>query len=300
VLFSSTPRRNVPIQQRNIGYVFQHLALFPHLSIADNIAYGLHGVARRDRRERVRAIAESFRIAHALPRKPRDISGGERQRTALARALVLAPSVLLLDEPLSALDHAAQSRIIEDLRAWNATHGIPILYVTHAHRELFALGERVLALGQGQIIADGAPADVIDAPALEPLALLAGFENVFSGSIVARRADTGTMRFRLDGTGTELEVPLVNTRPESAVRLAIRAGDILLANAEPHGLSARNVLRGSIVSLRREGPTAIAEVDTGERFVVHLTPGAVESLQLAPGIDVWLIIKTYSCRIVTA
>ena len=321
VLFSSTPPQNVPVRKRNIGYVFQHLALFPHMTVADNIAYGLKGSgapgadAGKARRERVRAIAESFRIWHVLSSSPRRISGGERQRAALARSLVLEPSVLLLDEPLSALDYAAQSRIIDDLRIWNDAHRIPILYVTHAHREVFALGERVLALDQGRIIADGTPADVIDAPASAPLAELAGFENVFSGSVMARRPDAGTMRYRIDAPGgpgnnaTELEVPLVDTRPNTPVRMAIRAGDILLANQEPRGLSARNILNGSLAALRREGPTVIADVrvsaaggphDAGARFVVHLTPGAVEGLDLAPGMRVWLVIKTHSCRIVAA
>ncbi len=319
VLFNSTPRLDVPARSRNIGYVFQQLALFPHLTVADNIAYGLKDAghtAAKARRERVRAIAESFRIWHVLSSSPTRISGGERQRTALARSLVLEPSLLLLDEPLSALDHATQSRIIEDLRAWNDAHRIPILYVTHAHREVFALGERVLAMDNGRIIADGTPAEVIDAPAYEPLAQIAGFENVFDGSVVARRADAGTMRYQIDAPGAaELEVPLVSTRQDSPVRMAIRAGDILLANEEPRGLSARNILDGSLTSLRREGPTVVAEVNivkvvngaqagdrpgAATRFVVHLTPSAVEGLHLAPGMRVWLIIKTHSCRIVAA
>jgi molybdate transport system ATP-binding protein len=304
VLFSSAPPLDVPVRSRNIGYVFQQLALFPHMTVADNIGYGLAGRDDKARRERVRAIAESFRIWHVLSSSPRRISGGERQRTALARSLVLEPSLLLLDEPLSALDHATQSRIIEDLRTWNDAHRIPILYVTHAHREVFALGERVLAMDKGRIIADGTPAEVIDAPAHEPLAQIAGFENVFDGSVVARRADAGTMRYQIDAPGAPgnavLEVPLVNTRPGSPVRMAIRAGDILLANQEPRGLSARNILDGSLTSLRREGPTVVAEVQAGARFVVHLTPSAVEGLGLAPGMRVWLIIKTHSCRIVAA
>jgi molybdate transport system ATP-binding protein len=303
VLFNSTPRLDVPVRSRNIGYVFQQLALFPHMTVADNIAYGLTGGDDKARRERVRSIAESFRIWHVLSSSPRRISGGERQRAALARSLVLEPSLLLLDEPLSALDHATQSRIIEDLRAWNDAHRIPILYVTHAHREVFALGERVLAMDKGRIIADGTPSEVIDAPAHEPLAQIAGFENVFDGAVVARRADAGTMRYRIDAPGadaTELEVPFVNTRQGAPVRMAIRAGDILLATQEPRGLSARNILDGSLTSLRREGPTVVADVLAGARFVVHLTPGAVEGLGLAPGMRVWLIIKTHSCRILAA
>jgi molybdate transport system ATP-binding protein len=300
VVFSTSPRVDVPVERRNIGYVFQQLALFPHLTIADNIAYGLYGLPREARRDRVRAIAESFRIPHVLGRKPSGASGGERQRAALARSLVLEPSLLLLDEPLSALDYATQSLIIDDLRLWNASHNIPIVYVTHAHREVFALGERVLALDRGRIVADGPPSEVLEAPSHEPIARLAGYENIFSASVVARRVDAGTMLCRLSPSGTEIEVPLVNAASDGAVRLAIRAGDILLANREPRGLSARNVLAGAIARLGREGPTVIADVDAGERFVVHLTPSAVESLGLERGTRVWLVIKTYSCRIVSS
>jgi molybdate transport system ATP-binding protein len=297
-LFDSAAAENLPAGQRKIGYVFQHLALFPHMSVAANLEYGLTHLAPNARRERTRAIADSFKIAHVLSRASGTISGGERQRAALARSLVTDPEVLLLDEPLTALDHATASRIIEDLRAWNAAHRIPILYVTHAHREVFALGERVVVLERGIIVASGSPHEVLDTPLHEPLAQLAGFENIFSGVIVANRADAGTMQCQLTG-GTEIEAPLARGGAGSEVRLAIRAGDILLAIEEPRGLSARNVLRGRLASLAREGATMIAGVDAGERFVVHLTPSACDALHLAVGDAVWLVIKTHSLRIVS-
>ena len=298
VLFDSTRPDDVPARDRNIGYVFQHLALFPHMSIAGNLEYGLPHLAADARRECARTIAESFRIAHILSRRPSAISGGERQRAALARSLVTDPAVLLLDEPLTALDHATASRIIEDLRAWNAAHHIPVLYVTHAHREVFALGERVIVLEQGRIVATGTPHDVLEAPAHERLAQLAGFENFFSGVVVDRRTDAGTMQCRLTG-GTEIEAPLSQGDVGSPIRLAIRAGDILLANEPPRGLSARNVLRGRLTSLTRDGVRVVAGVEAGERFLVHLTPSARDALHLAVGDDVWLIIKTHSLRIVS-
>ena len=298
VLFDSTAGQNVPTRQRNVGYVFQHLALFPHMSVAANLAYGVSDLDEAVRQARIESTAERFRIAHLLARKPGAISGGERQRAALARALVTDPTVLLLDEPLSGLDHITQSRIIEDLRAWNVAHNIPILYVTHAHREVFALGERVLVLEHGRVLAAGTPQEVMEMPAHESLAQLAGFENFFTATVLTRRPEAGAMHCRLDQTATELEVPLSAANAGSSIRIAIRAGDILLANQEPRGLSARNVLRGTLTSMTREGATVIARVDVGSTFIVHLTPSAIESLGLREGDRVWLVIKTHSCRLV--
>ena len=296
VLFDAVSRRDVPTRERRIGYVFQHLALFPHLTVEGNLAFGLRSDSPHSRPDALREVAASFHIEHLLDRKPGSLSGGERQRTALARSLVAAPEVLLLDEPLSALDLPAQSRIIDDLRSWNAAHQIPILYVTHSHREVFALGDRVVALEQGRVIATGTPHDVLEMPEHPTLAQLAGFENVLPATVMARKADAGTMQCKLHGTGVELEVPLARGAAGSNVQIAVRAGDILLATEAPRGLSARNILRGRLSSLTRDGATMIAVVDADARFVVHLTPSATDSLHLTLDQDVWLVIKTYSCR----
>jgi molybdate transport system ATP-binding protein len=297
VVFDASDARNVPARARRIGYVFQDLALFPHLSVEDNLAFGLAGLPADVIRHKVREIATSFKIDHLLGRRPSAISGGERQRTALARSLVTDPAALLLDEPLSALDHATQSRIIDDLRRWNTAHDIPILYVTHSHREVFALGDRVIVLEHGRVAATGTPHDVLEMPEQASLAQLAGFENVLDAEVITRKANAGTMTCRLRDSDVELEVPLAPGAAGSTVQIAIRAGDILLAIEPPRGISARNVLRGQLASLTRDGAAMVAAVDTGRRFVVHLTPSSADALGLTPGQDVWLVIKTYSCRI---
>ena len=306
VLFDSKTAVNVAVQERHVGYVFQQAALFPHMSLRQNIEYGVHRMPVDERRERVSTIAESFRIAQILERRPAEVSGGERQRAALARALIAEPSLLLLDEPLSALDHAIQTRIMDDLRRVNEARRIPMIYVTHSHREVYTLGERVIVIDNGRAIARGTPHEVLDRPERGVLANLAGFENVFDAIITERHERAGTMECRVDApagpegrTRPTLEVPLTAAQVGEPIRIAIRAGDILVGNEEPRGLSARNVLRGRLVDLTANGPTMVASIDAGARFVAHLTPTGVESLHLQPGDHVWLIVKTYSCRIVS-
>ena len=291
---------NLPVQTRRIGYVFQDLALFPHLTVQKNVEYGLAGVRKSERRKKSDAILESFRIADLRERKPGEISGGERQRVALARALVTDPCVLLLDEPMAALDAATKSKIIDDLRAWNKTHGIPILYVTHNREEVFALGDRVLVLENGRIIADGTPHGVMAAPRRESLAQLIGFENVFHAVVIAIQEKRGTMRCRIAESDVELETPLVRAEVGSTLLIGIRAGDILLATVQPAGLSARNIISGRVLSVVQRDVIAVVRVNCGVEMEVHLTLAARDSLQLQPGHEVWLIVKTHSCHLMTA
>ncbi len=297
VFFDSTQRTGLDVERRSVGYVFQTLALFPHLTVQENVAYGLTRRSSEERRRNTAAILESFHLAHLARRRPGETSGGERQRTALARALVIEPCLLLLDEPLSALDRAVKAKIIEDLRHWIARRPIPVLYVAHDRDEVFALGERVVFLDHGKVVAAGTPQEVLAAPRREVVAQAAGFENIFDATVAALHEVQGTMSCRLAGSQAELEVPLARVNVGAAARVAVRAGDILLATAPPTQLSARNLLEGHIVSLRQVDVTLVARVECGVEFEVHLTPGAAQSLRLEPGQRVWLVIKTYSCHL---
>jgi molybdate transport system ATP-binding protein len=301
VMFDANTQANVPVAQRGVGYVLQDLALFPHLSVEHNIAYGLAHLTRAVRQQRVSTMLQEFRIGHLRRQRPAEISGGERQRVALARTLVTDPCVLLLDEPLAALDAATKAKILDDLRRWNQVHRIPILYVTHSRDEVVALGERVLVMEQGRIIAQGTPHEVLSAPLQETVAQLAGFENIFDATVWLVHEDRGTMTCRLPGekpgTFVLLETPLIRASAGSHLRVGIRAGDILLAIAKPVGLSARNVIAGRLVSLERRDMIASARVDCGVEMDVHLTLAARDALGLAAGLEVWLVIKTHSCHL---
>ena len=297
ILFDHTLGINFSTQLRKVGYVFQDLALFPHLTVQGNVEYGLSRLRSAERRWRSETILESFRIAHLRARRPGQISGGERQRVALARALVIDPAILLLDEPLAALDAATKSKIVDDLRAWNQQHRIPIVYVTHSREEVFALGEQVIVLEKGRLIARGTPHEVMSAPRLETVAQLAGFENIFDATVTAAYEERGTMVCQLSGSQVEIETPLVRVEVGSGLRVGIRAGDILLASVPPVGLSARNILPGKMVSLAQRDVIVVVKVDCGVQMEVHLTLAARDSLQLQPGREVWLVLKTHSCHL---
>lgn len=320
VLFDSERRVNVATPKRGLGYLFQDLALFPHMTVRQNVEYGTHRLERSVRGQRSAAALEAFRISHLAERRPGDISGGERQRVALARALVTNPGYLLLDEPLSALDVATKSKIVSDLRTWNRDHRIPVLFVTHDREEVYALAERVLVIERGKLVADGRPQEVFEAPRRESIAQLAGFENVFGALVVSTNTEQGTMRCRLlppidnaataletvfsNSAGVEVEVPLTGATEGARLRVAVRAGDILIANEAPRGLSARNVLRARIVHLERRDGVVLVRTKCGAEgeqagvgFEVHVTPGAVGSLGLRQGSAVWLVIKTHSLHV---
>jgi molybdate transport system ATP-binding protein len=306
VLFDTNIPEDVPVAKRGVGYVLQDLALFPHLTVEQNTEYGLAHLSRPLRKQRTSAMLREFRIDHLRRQHPAEISGGERQRVALARALVTDPGVLLLDEPLAALDVPAKAKLLDDLRRWNQAHRIPILYVTHSREEVVALGERVLVMEQGRIIAQGTPHEVLSAPLQETVAQLAGFENIFDGTVESVHEDRGTMTCRAmtcllpgseAGSSVLLETPLIRAEAGSLLRVGIRAGDILLAIAKPVGLSARNVIAGRLVSLERRDMIISARVDCGVEMEVHLTLAARDALGLTEGVEVWLVIKTHSCHL---
>jgi molybdate transport system ATP-binding protein len=300
-LYDSEKHQNVAAWKRRIGYVHQDLALFPHLTAEENVAYGLRALSATERQTRAREMLAAFRIDHLRERRPAQISGGERQRVALARALVTEPRALLLDEPLTALDRPTKSLLVADLRQWNQHHRVPILFVTHNGEEVFALGDEVVVLDTGRIVAQGRPHEVMRVPRLETVANLSGLENTFDATVQALHEARGTMTCRLAKTSVELETPLVRAEVGSHLRVGIRAGDLLLATENPRGLSARNILPGTIRRVEQRDVIFSAFVDCGSaEFEVHLTLAARDDLQLRPGKNVWVVVKTHSCHLLGA
>ncbi|MBM3803688.1 MAG: molybdenum ABC transporter ATP-binding protein [Acidimicrobiia bacterium] len=295
VLFDSSRQVNLPVRQRRLGYVFQNLALFPHLNARQNVAYGLAQLDGAERGRRVDGILAKLQIAHLATRTPQTLSGGEQQRVALARALVTQPRMLLLDEPLSALDLPIKHSIVADLQRINQELRIPILYVTHDRSEALSLGERLLLLEAGRIVADGKPLDVLGQPSRETVANLTGVENLFDVSVASRNPERGTLT--CDAGGCNLEIPYGDWPAGKQLRIGLRSGDILIAVAAPQGLSAQNILPGRVQRIDAADYEVSVQVLCGVTFNVMLTRTAADTLSLKVGREVWLIFKAHSCHV---
>ncbi len=295
-LFDASTRISAPLRRRRIGMIYQDDLLFPHLSARQNIAFGLAGQPRLEIAQRVHEVAALCGVEHLLDRRPATLSGGERKRVGLARAIAPRPRLLLCDEPFSALDLARRNALISRLMDIQADQQIPILHVTHSPAEAVALGGRMFLLENGRIAAEGPSIDVLANHALaavdwEPLT------NLFHATLLDQLRDDGASRVQIDG-GPALIVPRLEGHAGERVHVQLRADDVLLARASVPGLSARNQLPGAVERILTHGPNVEVVVQCGEvSFLASLVPSAVRQLELAPGAQVVLIIKARSCRI---
>jgi molybdate transport system ATP-binding protein len=281
-------------ERRRVGYVPQDAGLFPHLSVLDNVRFG----ARVDRRA-VETAVETLEIGPLLGRRPRTLSGGERQRAALARALATRPRLLLLDEPLAALDRGLRDRVLPWLLRVRDEWGLPCLYVTHGVGEALAAASHLLSLREGRVEADGEPRRLLGVAALAA-GTDSGIENLLRGTVVSHDAEAGITRVRtLEG----LDVAITyapERRPGSALTLVVRAEDVLVAVGPVAGLSARNAYGGRVVAVERTGVDATIRCALdggGAELLARVTPAAVAALRLVPGGAVWLAIKSHSLRV---
>ena len=286
-LFSSEKRVNVSIQNRSIGFIFQEHNLFPHMTAYQNIAYAAKVRAEIDKWLQV------FHVSDLTDRYPSRLSGGEQQRIAIIRALVSRPKLLLMDEPLSAVDVATRTVLLDELRALPRSNGIPIIYVTHNVSEAYRLGDRVLVLEEGNVIHDGVPIEVFHAPTSVPLASLSGTENILNSVVIAHLTDDNTTELRVGQT--ILHVPLCREKVGRTAVVAVRPEDILIAMHELADTSARNQLRGRVVEVLDERlPLVKVEVSGGPTLLVRVTRRSLQTLGLRKGVVVYLLIKAWA------
>jgi molybdate transport system ATP-binding protein len=291
--FEAAREISVSPQRRRIGLLFQEYALFPHLSAGANVAYGLHHLPRAARRERVREVAVRLGVEQLLPRRPAELSGGQRQRVALARALAPSPRLLLLDEPLSALDAPSRAELRGELRRTLESSGVPALVVTHDRVEALALGDRMVVLVDGTIRQVGPVAEVFGAPASADVARVVGTENVLPVHLV-RRAD-GLARVRAG------PVELIGLDPGDLAGEAwacIRAEEVLLEDPAGAPTSARNRLEGTVAACADEGPLVRVRIDCGIPLMALVTRDSVARFGLVPGRRIAALVKAPSVRIV--
>jgi len=283
-------------QARGVGYVPQEGALFPHLSVKKNI---LFGAGRGLHAEKAKAFTTDhvigvLEIESLLERPVTKLSGGEAQRVALARAILSHPQLLLLDEPLAALDIGLRERILPYLGRVRDEFSIPIIYVTHNISEVLALADWVLMIRQGRLIAQGVPREILTSARAISTMEDDTIENVFNVAVVESDCEGGRSKVRTEA-GLELFVPYLE---ESAHRfqIGISADDILVGTQRPEGISAANVFPGKIRKVESIKDQAVLTVDAGDSFYVRLTPSAVARLGLREETPVFLIIKTRSFR----
>ncbi|MEP6761409.1 MAG: ABC transporter ATP-binding protein [Sporichthyaceae bacterium] len=278
----------VPAELRPVGLVFQNYRLFPHLGVRDNVAFASRsrGFSRRQARRRADAYLAQLDLMALASRKPAQLSGGQAQRVALARALATDPGLLLLDEPLSALDARTRLDVRAELRRHLATFSGPILLVTHDPLEAMVMTDRLLVIEDGRVVQQGTPAEVAQRPATQYVARLVGL-NLYPGTLIS--AD-GTVRLHAGGALTAApDTPLPATGTD--VLVAVRPSAIALQTERPHHASPRNVWAGTVIGLEMLADRVRARIDGQPDALVDLTAAAVAELQLRPGQQVWLSAK---------
>jgi molybdate transport system ATP-binding protein len=283
---------DLPAHKRRLGYVFQEGRLFPHLNVRQNLLYGQWFTPRAERRAKLGEVVDLLGIAGLLDRRPAHLSGGEKQRVAIGRALLASPRALLMDEPLASLDAARKNEILPYIERLSRELKLPIVYVSHSLEEVARLANTVVLIGEGSVVAVGPVAQVLARLDLRPYT--GRFE---AGSVLTARVLAHDDEFDLtvlDHPAGRIILPRQASAPGSTLRLRVRARDVSLAVEEPRGLSIRNVLRGQVLAVGEpEGAITEVRLDlSGEPLLARLTRQAVHELRIAPGHEVWALLKT--------
>lgn len=277
-------------EERGIGYVPQDYVLFPFLNVADNIAFGLKQTkcSKAEIKERINSLSDLLGIAHLLHRDTRSLSGGEKQRVAIARALAPSPEILLLDEPLSALDTETRNRLREELRKIHSFTQTTMIHVTHSFDEAFLLGSQMAIMNEGEIVQVGEPSQVFRKPNSKFVADFLGISNLFQGMSVIKN---GTAYVDVNGTRIASAV-----RKSGNVYLSIRPEEILVS-LKPIESSARNSFHGEIEKIVDEGNIIRITVNAGIPFVVSITKRSFDDMGLMVGMKVYLTFKAMSVHV---
>jgi molybdate transport system ATP-binding protein len=282
----------VPPRARRIGYVFQESRLFPHMSVESNLRFGWRRSAARADESEFARIVSMLGLEPLLSRRPLKLSGGEKSRVALGRALLSSPRLLLLDEPLSALDGARKTEIMPYLERLRDTAQLPMLYVSHSLDEVARLADDVILLNAGKVAAKGPVFDMLADLDISELTGTPSYGAVIDTRVAAHRDGDGLSVLAFDGG--ELIVPLLRAAVGSRLRVRIRAEDVMLATQEPQDISANNILRCTVMAIRETGAShADVQIQCGgARLLARITRASAKRLALSPGMDVFAISKS--------
>jgi molybdate transport system ATP-binding protein len=294
VWFDAKKGISVTPQRRHIGFLFQEYALFPHLTVEQNIEYGLQGQSKPRRQERVAHLASLFQIAELLTRHPSELSGGQLQRVALARTVAPEPQLLLLDEPLSALDAPTRNHLRTELRGLLNRIEIPTLLVTHDRTEAIGLGDRLAVVVDGKIQQTGSVEEVFSRPGNTLVANSMGVETVIPGRILGSANGLLTVQAR----DVQLSAVDPGDLPSLNVHVCIRAEEVMLSRTGGGGESARNHLSGTIFSIVPEGPLVRVSIDCGISLVAFVTKPSRDELDLKTGDRVVAVVKATSVHLI--
>jgi molybdate transport system ATP-binding protein len=292
VLFDSERRIDLPPEKRRVGYVFQEDRLFPHLSVRANLTYGQKRAAEDGNRIDLDQVAKVFDIENLLDRRPRSLSGGEKQRVAIGRALLANPRLLLMDEPVASLDSRRKNEILPFIERLAEEFAIPIIYVSHSAEEIVRLADTLVLLSAGKIAAVGPVETLMSRLDLRPLTGRYEAGAVIAGRVTGHDAEFGLTD--LSFPGGVLRVPLSHLAHGAELRVRIRARDVTLAHDAPVGLSTLNIFPGTIVEMdhgRTGGALVDVRLDIGVPLWARVTRRALHDLDLGIGDRVHALIK---------
>lgn len=284
-----------PVHKRRVGLVFQDGQLLPHLSVRQNLAYGRYFAPTTARGTTFDEVVDLLGIGHLLAARPSTLSGGERQRVAIGRALLAAPRILVMDEPLASLDNERKQEIMPFIERLRDEVGLPIIYISHAVDEVARLANLVVRLADGRVVAQGSPSEVF--ASVLPETETDRFEAIsFLSGKVVRESLEFAMSLVAHPAG-EIAIPALLGAKSGTVRIAIRGTNVSLATERPKGMSVRTVLEGRIHRITTgTGPTAlvVVELNGGDRLTAYVTRHAIADLALAEGREVFALVKAVS------
>ena len=282
---------NIPPRERNIGMVYQDYTLFPFLTVEENIGFGLklRRISKEEIKRKVDELTNLMSVSHLLHRYPGTLSGGEQQKVAIARAIITRPSVLLLDEPLSAMDLRTQDFLREELRRIHHIQKLTSVHVTHNQTEAIVLADRIAVMMNGEIVQVGTPHDIFSKPLNEDIATFVGVENILEGEI--RRNSDGIAVIDLG----DIELDAISDYREGEVKIFVRPEDILISKKMQES-SARNSIRGKIIKMTNFGAVIRLQLDNG--LIASVTKLSAEDLGLGIGKEIYASFKATSVHVV--